>query len=72
MLLVGDEPYYRRFGFERALTQGLVMPGWVDEARFLGKELAQGALRGAEGRVGAAGARAPLGKDGPLALRAAA
>lgn len=36
MLLVGDAPYYHRFGFTRALTQGLTLPGWVDEARFLG------------------------------------
>ena len=72
VLLVGDEPYYRRFGFQRALAEGLVMPGWVDEARFLGKELAPGALRDAEGRVGAAGARMPVGNEGPLALRAAA
>jgi predicted N-acetyltransferase YhbS len=74
VLLVGDEPYYRRFGFQRALTEGLVMPGWVDDARFLGKELAPGALRGAMGRVGAAGARATVCAEGAgrNTLRAAA
>ncbi len=71
VLLVGDAPYYQRFGFERALTEGLVMPGWVDEARFLGKELAPGALRGAQGRVGAAGVGTPAAAEG-RALRAAA
>ncbi len=71
VLLVGDAPYYQRFGFERALTEGLVMPGWVDEARVLGKELAPGALRGAQGRVGAAGVGTPAAAEG-RALRAAA
>ena len=71
VLLVGDAPYYERFGFDRGLTEGLVMPGWVDEARFLGKELAPGALRGAQGRVGAAGVGTPAASAG-RALRAAA
>lgn len=54
VLLVGDEPYYRRFGFERRFTERLLMPGPVERARFLGLELAPGALEGAEGRVSAA------------------
>ncbi|QGM97945.1 GNAT family N-acetyltransferase [Methylocystis parvus] len=54
VLLVGDEPYYRRFGFERRFTEKLVMPGPVERARFLGLELASGALEGASGRVSAA------------------
>lgn len=51
VLLVGDEPYYRRFGFERRFAERLVMPGPVERARFLGLELAPGALDGARGRV---------------------
>ncbi len=54
VLLVGDEPYYRRFGFERRFTELLVMPGPVERARFLGRELVAGALHGAKGRVSAA------------------
>lgn len=56
VLLVGDEPYYRRFGFARSLAQGLDLPGWFDPARFLGLELQPGALAGARGLVTAAGA----------------
>lgn len=51
VLLVGDAPYYARFGFERRFTERLVMPGPVERARFLGLELAPGALEGVEGRV---------------------
>ncbi len=55
VLLVGDAPYYARFGFEQRFTQRLVLPGPVERERFLGLELAPGALTGAEGRVSAAG-----------------
>lgn len=58
VLLVGDEPYYRRFGFERRFTEQLVLPGPVERARFLGLELVAGALEGAKGRVTAAPAAA--------------
>ncbi len=58
VLLVGDAPYYNRFGFERALTRGLVLPGPVDDERFLGLELDPGALVGARGLVRPSGARA--------------
>ena len=56
VLLVGDAPYYARFGFERALAARLELPGPVDEARFLGFELVPGALAGARGTVRATGA----------------
>ncbi|MGQ9371657.1 GNAT family N-acetyltransferase [Azospirillum sp. ST 5-10] len=52
VILVGDAPYYGRFGFTRDLTLGLEMPGPVDPARFLGLELVPGALAGAAGVVG--------------------
>lgn len=55
VILVGDAPYYQRFGFERAKVTALQMPGWVDESRFLGLELREGALAGAKGLVRATG-----------------
>jgi len=59
VLLVGDEPFYRRFGFCRALTEQLRLPGPFERERFLGLELAPGALAGARGIVTATGAPAP-------------
>ncbi len=55
VILVGDEPYYKRFGFARAPVQGLDLPGWYDPARFLGLEFVPGALAHASGMVIAAG-----------------
>jgi len=57
VLLVGDQDYYQRFGFDRALTEQLELPGPVERHRFLGLELDPGALAGAKGRVTAAGRR---------------
>ncbi len=51
VLLVGDEPYYRRFGFRTVPHRRLVMPGPVDPARFLWLELAEGAAEAASGPV---------------------
>ncbi len=56
IVLVGDAPWYRRFGFEAGLTTGLDLPGPVDRARFLGLELVEGALASASGLVVATGA----------------
>ena len=56
VILVGDEPYYSRFGFARAHAQTLDLPGWYDPARFLGLELETGALAHAAGMVVATGA----------------
>ena len=58
IILVGDEPYYRRFGFSAALTARLDMPGPVDRARFLALALQPGALDDAAGMIVAAGERA--------------
>ena len=55
VLLVGNEAYYGRFGFSGRLTQSLHLPGPVDRSRFLGLELAEGALDGAEGLLLASG-----------------
>lgn len=60
VLLVGDAPYYARFGFDRALAAGLAMPGPFERERFLGLELRAGALAGASGVLRATGALAPV------------
>jgi predicted N-acetyltransferase YhbS len=49
VLLVGDAPYYRRFGFER-LPQ-IEMPPPTNPERVLGYELQQGAWDGVQGTV---------------------
>jgi len=51
ILLVGDAPYYARFGFSADLTRKLKMPAPVIRKRFLGLELQPGALTGAVGKV---------------------
>lgn len=51
VLLVGDEPYYARFGFRRVPRDQLTMPGPVDPARFLACELVDGVLENARGPV---------------------
>jgi predicted N-acetyltransferase YhbS len=57
ILLVGDAPYYARFGFSRDATASLQMPGPIELDRFLGLELRENALAGAHGRLRATGAR---------------
>jgi predicted N-acetyltransferase YhbS len=59
ILLVGDAPYYERFGFSAGVTRDLWMPGPVERERFLGVELVDGALAGARGLVSATGELAP-------------
>lgn len=49
VLLVGDAPYYRRFGFER--LDHVVMPPPTNPDRVLGLELAPGAWQGVAGAV---------------------
>ncbi|RXF68514.1 GNAT family N-acetyltransferase [Hansschlegelia zhihuaiae] len=56
VILVGDAPYYERFGFAATATEGLRLPGPVEQERFLGLELREGALSGASGVVRATGA----------------
>ena len=55
VLLVGDAPYYARFGFSGEHTRALWLPGPVERERFLGLELSSGALAGALGLVQATG-----------------
>ena len=50
-MLVGDEPYYARVGFQRVPNETITMPGPVDPARMLAVELVEGALGGVSGVV---------------------
>ena len=57
VLLVGDAPYYGRFGFTAEKTGGLWMPGPYERDRLLARELLPGALDGARGLINATGER---------------
>ncbi|MFX7825015.1 N-acetyltransferase, partial [Acinetobacter baumannii] len=56
VILVGDAPYYNRFGFNVVPHGRLILPGPVDPARLLVAELVAGAFDGVHGPV--KGARA--------------
>ena len=51
VILVGDEPYYARMGFQRAPVGRISLPGPVDPARLLYCELEPGALAAAKGEA---------------------
>lgn len=51
VILVGDEVYYQKVGFSRALGVGLEMPGPVDKHRLLAQELVPGAMDGVTGMI---------------------
>jgi len=51
VLLVGDMPYYGRFGFQPVPFGQITLPWPVDPARLLALELIPGALVGATGQV---------------------
>jgi predicted N-acetyltransferase YhbS len=78
VLLVGDAPYYGRFGFSAEKTGALWLPGPFERERLLGHELVPGALDGARGLIGATGAMLPkpalpeLVRTAPRALPQAA
>ena len=55
VILVGDAPYYRRFGFTGDLTTAVQLPGPVERDRLLAIELEPGALDAAQGMVSATG-----------------
>ncbi|MDP4021485.1 N-acetyltransferase [Methylobacterium sp. NEAU 140] len=59
VLLVGDAPYYARFGFRGEAAADLTLPGPFERARFLGLDLRPGALAGAAGLVRATGRPIP-------------
>jgi hypothetical protein len=66
VILLGDAPYYARFGFSAARTGELSLPGPFERDRLLGFALREGALDGAWGMIAPTGA--PLLK--PEASRA--
>ncbi len=51
VILVGDMPYYGRFGFAPVRPGHITLPGPVDPARLLALELVPGALARAQGEV---------------------
>lgn len=68
VLLVGDGPYYGRFGFTRHLTQGVLLATPIEPERFLGLELVPGAMHGVNGDVRPV---VMMGAEPPAARRAA-
>ena len=76
MILLGDAPYYARFGFTARKTGELSLPGPFERERLLGLELREGALDGAWGMIAPTAMAAPrkprfAGKARKLAPRAA-
>ena len=55
MILLGDPPFYARFGFSAQKTGELSLPGPFERDRLLGLELTEGALDGAWGMILPAG-----------------
>jgi len=53
VVLVGDEPYYGRFGFRPVPPGQITLPGPVDPRRVLAAELSEGALASYRGVVAA-------------------
>lgn len=72
ILLVGDAPYYARFGFSAQKTGALWMPGIYDRDRLLGLELKSGALDGARGLISPTGAQVAMPSLAELATAASA
>jgi predicted N-acetyltransferase YhbS len=73
VILLGDAPYYARFGFSAQKTAGLSLPGPFERDRLLGLELVEGALDGACGMIapiGAAAAKASPVRRAPRARAA--
>jgi predicted N-acetyltransferase YhbS len=59
VILLGDAPYYARFGFSADKTGELSLPGPFERDRLLGLELRDGALDGARGMIVPTGASLP-------------
>jgi len=58
VLLLGDAPYYSRFGFSAEKAKELALPGAFERERLLALELVAGALDGAWGMIVPTGASA--------------
>jgi predicted N-acetyltransferase YhbS len=70
VILLGDAPYYARFGFSAARTGELSLPGAFERDRLLGLELREGALKGAWGMIAPTGTPLPKSRANPKASRA--
>src|ERR1700722_5624667 len=68
VILLGDAPYYARFGFSADKTGALTLPGPFERDRLLGLELSTGALDGIGGMIVPSG---PLSLPPPLARKRA-
>jgi len=59
VILLGDAPYYARFGFSADKTGELSLPGPFERDRLLGLELSEGALDSAWGMIAPTGMAMP-------------
>jgi predicted N-acetyltransferase YhbS len=62
VILLGDAPFYARFGFSSSKTGELSLPGPFERDRLLGLELREGALDGAWGMIAPTGTSLPKTK----------
>jgi predicted N-acetyltransferase YhbS len=60
VMLVGDSPYYGRFGFSAEKASGLWLAEPFERHRLLALELVPGALAGAAGLIDATGRLTPI------------
>ena len=70
VILLGDAPYYARFGFSAEKMAALALPGPFERDRLLGLELIPGALDGACGTIVPTGAKANPVRRAPRARAA--
>jgi len=60
IILLGDAPYYARFGFSPEAAAKIALPGPFQRERLLALELKRGALSDASGVLRPTGARTPV------------
>lgn len=63
VILLGDAPYYGRFGFSPRKAAELTLPGQFERDRLLALELREGVLDGAWGMILPTGKPTPRGKS---------
>ena len=51
VILIGDEPYYRRYGFHRKSAENMQFPPPTNPERLLAKALIDGAFEGVSGLI---------------------